>query len=99
MGKFLFAFIDYLKAQGLRPKTLNAHTENVYLIGMFETGYGYNEEFYPENLEDGLHYLYEFKRKVSNSKYAVQSYQSTWRKLDKFIKSEVYPIYLEQINQ
>ena len=66
---------------------------------MFEAGYGYNEEFYPENLEDGPNFLYEFERKVSDSKYAIQSYESTWRKLDKYIKSGEYQKYLEQVEK
>ena len=96
MGKFLFSFLDYLEDQKLSAKTKKNHKDNVYLIGMFEAGYGYYEEFYPENLEDGPSYLYEFERKVSNSKYAIQSYEATWRKLDKYIKSKEYQQYLEK---
>ena len=79
MGKFLFSFLDYLEDQKLSSKTKKNHRENVGLIGMFEAGYGYNENFYTENLDDGPNYLYEFDRKVSNSKYAIQSYEETWR--------------------
>jgi hypothetical protein len=99
MGKFLFSFMDYLVDQKLTERTKRIHFGNVYLIGMFEAGYGYHEEFYPENLEDGPSFLYEFERKVSDSKYAIQSYESTWRKLDKFIKSGEYKKYLNQIEE
>jgi hypothetical protein len=99
MGKFLFSFMDYLGGEALSARTKKNHRDNIYLIGMFEAGYGYNEEFYPENLEDGPSYLYEFERKVSDSKYALQSYESTWRKLDKYIKSGDYERYLNRVQE
>ena len=99
IGKFLFSFIDFLEDQKLSEKTKRNHRDNVYLIGMFETGYGYNEDFSPENLEDGPSFLYEFERKISVSKYAIQSYESTWRKLDKYIKSGEYEKYISRINE
>jgi hypothetical protein len=97
MGKFLFAFMDFLKEKGLSDRVIRTHGGNIGLIGHFEAGYGFHDEFEPEILEDGPHYEYEFKRKVSDSKYAIQSYNSTWRKLDKFIKSKEYEKYLERI--
>lgn len=99
MGKFLFSFMNYLDGQKLSEKTKRNHIENVYFIGMFEAGYGYNDEFYPANLEDGPSYIYEFERKVSDSKYAIQSYESTWRKLDIFIKSGEYEKYMNEIEE
>jgi len=99
MGTFLFSFMDYLKDQNLSKRTLENHYSNVYFIGMFEAGYGYNDEFYPENLEDGPDYVIEFERKVSDSEYAIKSYESTWRKLDKYIKSGQYEKYLKQIER
>ena len=38
----------------------------------------------------GPSHLYEFKRKVSDSKYAVASYKSTWRKLGRYVRSLGY---------
>jgi hypothetical protein len=99
MGKFLFSFMDYLDDQNLSERTIKNHRSNIGLIGMFEAGYGYNKEFHPNNLEDGPSYIYEFGRKVSDSKYAIQSYESTWRKLDKYIKSGKYERYLEQVEE
>ncbi len=99
MGKFLFSFIDYLEGQKLSERTKRNHQDNIEIIGMFEAGYGYNEEFYPENLQDGPNFLYEFERKVSDSKYAIQSYESTWRKLDKYIKSGEYERYLKRLDK
>ena len=99
MGIFLFSFMDYLEDQKLSEKTKKNHRDNVYLIGMFEAGYGYNEYFSSENLEDGPSFLYEFERKISDSKYAIQSYESTWRKLDKYIKSGEYEKYIKRIGK
>lgn len=99
LGKFLFSFLDYLDELELSDKTKRNHRSNVYLVGMFEATYGYNDEFYPEDLENGPSYLYEFERKVSDSKYAVQSYESTWRKLDKYIKSGAYKPYLNKMEE
>lgn len=99
MGKLLFSFMDYLADQNLSEKTKRKHRNNVYCIGMFETVYGYNNEFYPKNLEGEPNFLYEFKRKVNDSKYAIQSYKSTWKKLDKYIKSEDLGKYLNNIEK
>lgn len=99
MGKFLFSFIDFLKEKGLSAKVIRTHKENIGIIGHFESGYGFHDEFEPEILEDGPHYEYEFERKISDSKYAIQSYNATWRKLDKFIKSGTYKEYLEKIEK
>lgn len=77
MGKFLFSFMDYLDDQNLSERAIRSHRSNIGLIGMFEARYGYNKEFYPNNLEDGPSYIYEFGRKVDDSKYAIQSYEST----------------------
>lgn len=99
LGKFLFAFIKYLEAQDLSEKTKQNHINNVSLIGMFEISYGFNEEFEPSNLEDGPLFTYEFERKVNDSDYAIQSYNSTWRKLDTFIKSGIYETYMNDIEK
>jgi hypothetical protein len=97
MGKFLFSFMDYLEDQNLASKTKKNHKDNVYLIGMFELSDGCNGEFDVEDLEDGPYSTYDFERKVSDSKYAIKSYESTWRKLDKYIKSNEWEKYLLKI--
>ncbi|OQX98006.1 MAG: hypothetical protein B6I24_06750 [Bacteroidetes bacterium 4572_128] len=67
--KFLFSFIDYIDQLSVTKRTKTNHKYNVFLIGMFETDYGYNDKFSIKNLENGPDFLYEFERKVSNSKY------------------------------
>ena len=99
LGKFLFSFMDFIDVQNFSERAKKNHRDNIYLIGMLESEYGYRDEFYPEDLEDGPSYLYEFKRKISDSKYAIQSYESTWKKLDKFIKSGEYKKYINEIEK
>jgi len=90
MGAFLFEFVDHLETSGLSGKTVQKHLDNCWLIGKFECDYGYHKTFSPEILLGGPAYLYEFKRKVSDAKSAIASYKSTWRKLDRYVRSLGY---------
>ena len=99
LGKFLFSFIEYIDDSNLSERVKKVHKDNIYLIGMFEAGYGYSDEFHYEDLTNGPFYIYEFEHKISDSKYAVQSYESTWKKLDKFIKSGAYEMYVDKIEK
>ncbi len=87
MGQFIFEFLDHLKTKGISEKTIRKHENNCWLIAKFEADYGYQDEFSPEIFITDPHYLTEFKRKVSNSKYSIDSYKSTWRKLAKYATS------------
>lgn len=87
MGAFLFEFLDYLETTGLSRRTLDKHASNCWLIGKFECDYGYHDTFSPEIFVGEPSFLYEFRRKVSDSKYAIASYQATWRKLAKYVQS------------
>ena len=60
----------------------------VGVIGILECQYGYNANFSPDIfICEEAPYLYEFKRKHSDSKYAIDSYKATWRKLTKYVKT------------
>jgi hypothetical protein len=87
VGKFLFAFMDHLATTGLSKTTLRKHESNCWAIGLLECQYGYHDTFSPEIFTGGPSFLYEFKRKFSDSKYAITSYQTTWRKLDRYARS------------
>ncbi len=87
MGAFLFRFLDYLESTGISQQTLRKHTSNCWLIGKFECDYGYHKTFSPKIFLGGPSFLYEFKRKVSDSKSAVNSYTATWRKLERYVQS------------
>jgi hypothetical protein len=87
MGAFLLEFMDSLRASNLSADTIRKHQSNCWLIGAFECDYGYHKKFAPTIFLHGPGFLYEFERKVSDSKYAVDSYKSTWRKLEKYVRS------------
>jgi hypothetical protein len=87
MGAFLFQFLDDLESTGLSRATMRKHESNCWCIGWLECSYGYHDTFIPAIFRGGPSFITEFKRKVSDSKYALASYQATWRKLEKYIDS------------
>jgi hypothetical protein len=88
MGIFLLQFIDDLRSSDLLQETIRKHESNCWLIGAFECDYGYHDTFTPVIfLGCGTAFLYEFKRKMRASKYAIASYKSTWRKIEKYVKT------------
>jgi len=89
MGLFMLGFFEYLKSQRLSESTQRKHESNCELIGKFVADYGNYTEFTPEILTGEPDYVNQFKRKVWNSHYMVQSYKTTWRKLAKFAKSQI----------
>jgi len=89
MALFIFGFFEYLKSQKLSKSTQNKHESNCQLIGKFVADYGNYDEFSPEILTGEPDYVNQFKRKVWNSAYMVQSYKTTWRKLAKYAKSQI----------
>ncbi len=90
MGAFLFQFVDYLETTGLSEATMRKHISNCWCIGKLECDYGYRDTFSPSIFLGGPSYLYEFKRKMSDSKYAIASYEATWRKLARYIRALGY---------
>ena len=90
-GKFLFRFIDNLEKIGLSERTVRKHTDKCWNIGILVCRYGYHDKFSPEIfVSEEVSHLYEFKRKHSDSRYAVDSYKATWRKIAKYVKSLGY---------
>ncbi len=85
---FLFEFIDDLKRQGLSEKTIRIHIDNCWVIGSFECQYGGRDKFSPEEVfcSEMANYEYVFEIKVSESKYAIKSYRTTWRKIYRYVK-------------
>ncbi|NES83528.1 MAG: hypothetical protein F6K10_20140 [Moorea sp. SIO2B7] len=69
----MFEVFDYLEDKVLSERTLRKHYSNCALIGAFVAGYGYHEELSPEIFVCESDYLSEFKRKVSDSKYEIDS--------------------------
>ena len=87
VGVFLFQFFDYLDASGLSHATIRKHESNCWCIGWLDCQYGGHTIFTPDIFLGGPFYVSEFKRKVSDSNYAINSYQATWRKLEKYVRS------------
>ena len=85
----MFDFFEYLNSQKLSESTQRKHESNCQLIGKFVADYGDYDEFSPDVLTGEPDYVNQFKRKVCNSNYMVQSYKTTWRKLAKYAKSQI----------
>ena len=90
VGAFLFQFMDYLETTELSERTIRKHINNCWVIGWLECGYGYHDVFSPEIFVGGPSFITEFKRKASDSKYAIASYKATWRKLARYVRSLGY---------
>ena len=89
LGKFLFQFIADLERQGLSDKTVRKHTDNCWHIGILECNYSYRKKFSAGDVfySPEADYEYEFKRKMSDSTYTINSYKSTWKKVYQYAKS------------
>ncbi len=89
LGLYLFKFIAHLEEIGLSERTVRKHRSNCWSIGIFECQYGYKDKFSPTAIftSPKAGYEYEFKRKMSDSKSAINSYRVTWKKLYKYTKS------------
>jgi len=90
MGTFLFQFLDHLEAGGLSRQTMRKHERNCWCIGLFESSYCNHATFVPGIFLGSPSHLNEFKRKVSDSPSAMNSYQATRRKLERYILSLGY---------
>jgi len=89
LGNYLFQFIDSLFKKKLSDKTIRKHMNNCWCIGILECGYGYRDRFSPHDVffSPEASYKYAFKRKMSDSRYAVNAYRSTWRQLHNYTNS------------
>jgi hypothetical protein len=53
LGKFLFQFIDYLRAQELSERTVRKHIDNCWCIGYLECNFGSEDDFVPGSVFSG----------------------------------------------
>ena len=88
MGVFILGFIDHLRNQKLSESTRRRHESNCELIGKLVSDYGHHKKFTQDIFLCEPDYIIEFKRKVSDTNYMVESYKSTWRKITKYISSK-----------
>jgi hypothetical protein len=89
VGKYLFEFLDHLRMVGLSERTIRKHKRNCQAIGYLTCLYGYHHTFCPRIFATDPSYLWLFKRKFSDSRYAVASYQATWRRLERYTCSRL----------
>ena len=99
IGKFLFAFMNYLDDENLSERTLRRYQENVHLIGMFETENACNGCFYPEDLEIVDTYEFEYKETIAYTKTDIDYYRQTWNKLKKYVANKTYETYMEDLEE
>ena len=90
IGSLLLEFLNYLEWTGLAEQTLRKHEQNCWLIGKFTCDYGDFKTYAPAIFQGGPRYLGEFRRKVSSSANALDSYQATWRRLGRFLREQNY---------
>ncbi len=88
LGRFLLEFLDHLHEEGLSRKTINLHSQNCWCIGKFKCDYGYKSKFSYRKMfsSPGAAHVYWFEHKFSRSKWSVDSYRATWRKLYEYAK-------------
>ncbi len=85
MGDFLFEFLDELDISGLTEQTIIKHERNCWAIGWLEAHYGKHAAFSPDVFLGGPKFIQEYTQKISTTKSSLTSYQTTWRKLEKYI--------------
>jgi hypothetical protein len=86
-GAFLLQFIAHLERTGLAEQTLRKQISDCELIGYLTCQYSHVKSFSPSVFAHGPAYVAEFKRQVSDSSYMVASYERTWRKLLRYVRS------------
>ena len=86
IGKYMLGFVEYLKNLPISDQVKNRHIRKAWFLGYIECVYGYHDKFSPEIfLFSGLNTV-EFRHKVGKSKYMLESYKATWRKLKKYVQ-------------
>ncbi len=86
LGQFMFDFLDSL--DNLSEQTISKHKKNCWYIGWLACHHAKDKNFSPKMFLGAPRFEKEFKRKVSNSEAALKSYQTTWRKLEKYARGQ-----------
>jgi len=82
---YLFDFMDDLEENSkLTKSTIRKHFGNCWSIGILICQYGYYDKFSPKIFSYPPYQDIEFRRKFSDSKYQIASYNSTCRKIEKY---------------
>jgi hypothetical protein len=85
MGLFLFEFLDDLDESGLSEQTMTKHERNCWAIGWLESYYGKHTVFSPGVFLGGPKFIEEYAQRISTRKSSISSYETTWRKLMKYV--------------
>ena len=88
MGTFLYSFMDYLQESNLAAATIQKHVNNTWCIVYLTCHYGYYDTFSPDIFSSPPFYEIEFKRKISDTPYALRSYISSCNKLAKYVREK-----------
>jgi len=87
VGAFLIDFLGYLAASGLALHTFQRHAKNSWWIGSLTCRHGGLDHFAPSVFSGQPRFMAEFEREYGPSPTALSSYQTTWRKLSRFVRS------------
>ena len=85
LGMFLLEFLDDLSESGFSDQTMMKHERNCWAIGWLETYYGKHTVFSPDVFLSGPTFIQEYKERISATTSSISSYQTTWRKLVKYV--------------
>jgi len=83
-AQYISDFLDDLEKNGASERTYKKHKWNCQLVGSFMCQYGYHDKFSPNVFKYPPYHDIEFRRKVSTSKYSMDSYKSTCKALEKY---------------
>jgi hypothetical protein len=86
-GLFLLQFIAHLEQTGLAEQTLRKQISDCEFIGYLTCHFGGFKGFSPSIFAGGPAYVAQFRRKILDSDYMVASYERTWRKLVRYVRS------------
>jgi len=87
MGTFLLEFIDSLHTSGVSCETFRKHKGNCWLIGSFECVLWPSRRFHARRLSRWSRLFLRIQAQGKrDSKYAIASYKSTWRKIEKYVR-------------
>ena len=86
LGKYLYDFMEDLEENsGLSENTIRKHISNCIYAGRLISQYGCHATFSPKVLSFPPYHEIEFERIYSgDSKYQIQSYKSTCKKIEKY---------------
>jgi len=90
IGALLLDFLNYVEATRVTKQSLRKYETGCWLIGKLTCKCRGDKPFTPDMFLGGPHYLDELRQEVGNSSSIVSAYQTTWRKLERFLRTQNY---------